>query len=165
MTIPCLSCDKDFGSQKAFNQHVRLQAHASRRLANQLNLDRKFASQASKSNRKAPSTQSQPGCQKIFVSQSYPLGSQQHYNTCNRFFKDKSALNQHLQDSKMHEAAILPPLQVQTIQVQTTSRKSSILGPHQRDTSLGMPLPQAPVLHRPGIMMETITLSKRVPGQ
>ena len=132
MTSHCVSCDKVFGSQEAFNQHVRCsQAHASHRLANQLDGDRKLASQASKSSRKALSTQSQPGRQKIFVSQRYPLGSQQHCIPCNKPFKDKTALNQHLRNSKIHKAAILPPLQVQT-----TSRKSRILELHQRNPSI-----------------------------
>jgi hypothetical protein len=132
MTIRCVSCNKDFGSQEALNQHVLSQAHASRRLANQLHIDQKLASQASKSNRKTVSTQSLSGPQKILVSQTYPLSSQQHCIPCNKPFKDNSALNQHLQNSKIHKAAILPPLQVQA-----TSRKSSILGPHQRNLSLG----------------------------
>ena len=138
MASHCVSCDRHFGSQEAFNQHVRCsQAHASHRLANQLALDQKLASQTSKSNRKAYSVHSQPGPQKIFVSQSYPLGSQQHCKPCNKSFKDKLALNQHLQDSKLHKATILPLLQGQAIQIRTTSWESSIVGPHQRNPSLG----------------------------
>lgn len=128
----CVPCDRNFVSQEAFDQHVQCsQAHALRRLTNQLDVDRKLASQASKSNRKALSTQSQPGRQNVFVSQSYPLGSRQYCKPCNMSFKDKSALNQHLQHSKVHNAAILHPLQVQTIRVQTTYQESSILGLHQ----------------------------------
>ena len=61
------------------------------------------------------------------------LGGKQHCNSCNRFFKNQTTLDQHLQDSKMHKTAILPPPQVQTTM---ESRKYIIPGPHRRNPSL-----------------------------
>ncbi|CZR60604.1 related to RNA EXonuclease [Phialocephala subalpina] len=140
MANQCVSCDKGFRSQETLNQHLRSQDHACRQLANQLDRDRKFISQSSGSNRKDLSTQSQPSRQKTLESQTYPLGSRHRCNPCNRFFKDQTALDQHLQKSSVHKTAIFPPLQVQTT---AESWNFGISGPHQRNLLLLDPIPSS----------------------
>jgi len=129
MATRCVSCDKGFGSNKAYSDHVRSEAHTLRQLANQLNLDKSIESRASISYRPSPSTQSQPGRQRKSVSQTCSIDRQHYCESCKKTFNTKNALNQHLQHSLAHIPAIAHPPQAKTIRVQNPLQGPSISGP------------------------------------
>jgi hypothetical protein len=133
MMIICVSCNKQFRSQDSFNQHSRSQSHALRRLAGQLEADRKLACQSTEIHRPI---QARPTCHQAGVPQTHLVSTQQCCIPCNRTFKDATALFQHLQNSKSHITASLPPPQAQNIQIHTISRQTSVSTPYERQTSL-----------------------------
>lgn len=136
MTVKCLYCNETYRTQEGFNQHIRSQAHALRRLAGQLEADRKLSRSASKPTQKYCRIQSRPTCHKKGVPQTYPVSTQQSCIPCNRTFKDVSALNQHLQNSKSHRSDTLPLTRAQNVRIQTISRQTSVSTPDQRKAPL-----------------------------
>jgi hypothetical protein len=70
------------------------------------------------------------------VPQTHLVSTQRSCIPCDRTFKDASALYQHLQNSKSHIAAALPPPQAQNVQIHTISRQTSLSTPYERQTSL-----------------------------
>ena len=128
MTNKCASCNKDFRTQEALNQHIRSPVHALRGPAGQLEVDSKLGLSASKLT-PTPThgpIQSRPTIHKTGVPQTYLVSTRQFCTPCNKPFKDVAALNQHLRNSKSHMSDTLPSARAQKVAIQTISRQTTV---------------------------------------